>query len=162
MHGIPSLELLLDFGTNIGRTNTKESKMEPFRYDLITLGQELLSQLATPMSMNFSDAMKADDLNVEKLTTTGNLYIELLNDIDALLSGDPASMVGPWLEMAKEFGKNSDADDYIDRRVSKLLAAHIFMSGTQGCSLRLGTQPTALQVKYLTAQMIMPASTGLV
>ena len=106
-------KLLIDFGTSLARDNTEESTKEPFRYDLITLGQELLSQLSTPMSMNFSDALKEDDLNVEKLTTFGNLYIELLSDIDALLSADPASMLGPWLEMAKAFGKNSDADDCV-------------------------------------------------
>ena len=82
--------------------------LEPFRYDLINLGQELLSQVATPMSMNFSDAMKDSKLDETKLTEYGNLYIELLNDVDKLLSADPAFMIGPWLEMAKNFADDDD------------------------------------------------------
>ena len=56
------------------------SSNAPFRYDLVNLGREVLAQLSTPVSQNFSDATKAKTLNIATLTATGQLYIDLLGE----------------------------------------------------------------------------------
>mmetsp|Transcript_126804 Transcript_126804/g.370703 ORF Transcript_126804/g.370703 Transcript_126804/m.370703 type:complete len:809 (+) Transcript_126804:82-2508(+) len=80
---------------------------EPFRYDLVNLGRDVLARLSTPVSMNFSDSVftkvPPDPANV---TATGHLYLDLLNDIDALVGTDSAFLLGPWLAMARRFGED--------------------------------------------------------
>jgi len=79
----------------------------PFRYDLVNVGREMLAQLSTPVSMNYSDAIHAKTLDAKLIQTTGQLYVDLLTDVDALVATDPGFLLGSWLEMAREFGANS-------------------------------------------------------
>lgn len=79
-------------------------EIETFRYDLVNLGREVLAQLSTPISNNFSNAYSARQMSIPRLKEVGQLYIELLKDIDRLVGTDPAFMLGPWLTMAKRFG----------------------------------------------------------
>ena len=91
-----------------------ESNSEPFPYDLINVGREILAQLSTPAAMNFSDSTKRKVLDQEELISTGMFYIELLNDTDALVSTDTGFLLGPWLESAKKWGENNHNDCYSD------------------------------------------------
>ena len=85
---------------------------EPFRYDLVNLGREILAQLSTPMSNNFSDALNAHTLDPIRLQQTGQVYIDLLGDIDALVGTDFAFLLGPWISAARKWGEGaSDCAD---------------------------------------------------
>lgn len=79
----------------------------PFRYDLVNVGREMLAQLATPVSMNYSDAIHAKTLDAQLIQQTGQLYVDLLTDVDALVATDPGFLLGSWLEMARAWGANS-------------------------------------------------------
>lgn len=81
--------------------------LETFRYDLVNLGREMLAQLATPVSMNFSDAINAKSMDPATVAATGSLYVQLLLDADTLVGTDSAFLLGPWLDMARQFGANS-------------------------------------------------------
>ena len=35
------------------------------------------------------------------LTSSGGLYVQILEDLDALVATDTAFLLGPWLEMAR-------------------------------------------------------------
>ena len=48
---------------------------EPFRYDLVNLGRELLAQLATPLSMNFSDAIKPGNAKPDAAAIRSTGYV---------------------------------------------------------------------------------------
>ena len=76
----------------------------PFAYDLINTGREVLAQLSAPMAMNFSDALAEVPLSSRRLLDTGNVYIQLLNNLDVLLGSQSAFLVGPWIESAREWG----------------------------------------------------------
>lgn len=89
------------WGKMIDAASAVDPKLETFRYDLVNTGRELLAQLATPVSMNFSDAVGRSPLNAAELKVTGNLYVELLDDVDTLVGADQAFLVGPWIEMAR-------------------------------------------------------------
>lgn len=54
-------ELLVSAAPAVARANGLESSAlhEPFRYDLVNLGRELLAQLTVPMVLNFTDATGA-------------------------------------------------------------------------------------------------------
>jgi hypothetical protein len=95
----------------------------PFKYDLVNLGRELLAQLSTPVSMNFSSALSAHKLDTEELKATGPLYSGLLRDVDALVATDPAFLIGPWVGMARAFASN-----YTD------CVAHGFDDAVKGCA----------------------------
>jgi alpha-N-acetylglucosaminidase len=84
-----------------------DSTLVTYRYDLINLGRELLAQLSTPVSQNFSDAFSAATLDANLLTKTGNLYLDLLNDVDTLVATETAFLLGPVIEQARLWGANS-------------------------------------------------------
>ena len=44
--------------------------IEPFRYDLVNLGREIMAQLSTPLSMNFSSALGQKPLSADALRAT--------------------------------------------------------------------------------------------
>lgn len=79
---------------------------EPFRYDLVNLGREVLAQISTPLALNFTDAIYRDPLDVDEVISTGTKYIVLLNDLDELVATDKAFLVGNWLTPARRWGKD--------------------------------------------------------
>lgn len=83
---------------------------EPFRYDLVNLGREILAQLTVPMVQNFTDATNAKIIDSSKVQETGDLYIALLQDIDALVQTDSAFLLGPWIAMARSLASNGEED----------------------------------------------------
>ena len=50
------------------------TEAESLRYDLINLGREMLAQLATPISKNFSDALSASPIDVQVRRSVCNQY----------------------------------------------------------------------------------------
>jgi len=85
---------------------------EPFRYDLVNLGREVLAQVAGPAGQNFSDATPINKtLDEARVNATTAAYVEVLEDLDALVATDDAFLLGPWLEMAKAFAVEYGNDD---------------------------------------------------
>lgn len=41
------------------------------------------------------------------IESTGTLYSNILDDIDALVATESGFLLGPWIEMARYFGENS-------------------------------------------------------
>jgi len=79
---------------------------EPFLYDLVNVGREVLAHLTTPMAQNFSDARSVKSMNRRDLLRTGNIYINLLLDLDRLLGTNIAFLLSPWLESARRLAQN--------------------------------------------------------
>ena len=75
------------------------------RYDLVNTGREVLAQIAGPAGKNYTAAVAA--LDVSGIKMTGDYYVQVLNDIDALVGTDTAFLLGPWIEMARRFGENA-------------------------------------------------------
>lgn len=83
---------------------------EPFRYDLVNTGREILAQVAGPAGQNFTAATGAGKIDAEAVKTTGDYYYQVLADVDELVNTDSAFQVGPWIEMARSFGSNGTTD----------------------------------------------------
>ena len=88
-----------------------ELSTDPFLYDLVNVGREVLAQLTTPMALNFSDARSKEYMNHEELARTGELYIELLLDLDRLLGTNIAFLLSPWLESARRLARENATGD---------------------------------------------------
>ena len=77
---------------------------EPFRYDLVNTGREILAQLSTVLSIRFARALDSTPLDNAVLKQTGQAYVDLLMDLDELVATDSAFLLGPWLRDARAWG----------------------------------------------------------
>ena len=77
---------------------------EPFRYDLVNTGREILAEISTVFSIRFAQALDATPLDGAKLNRTGQAYVELLIDLDQLVATDSSFLLGPWLRDARAWG----------------------------------------------------------
>jgi hypothetical protein len=82
--------------------------LETFRYDLVNTGREVLAQLTTPLSVNFSNAITASKLDAAEITRTAGAYVQVLVDLDTLVSTEAAFLVGPWISAARAWGASSN------------------------------------------------------
>eukprot|EP00035_Acanthoeca_spectabilis_P021929 m.440986 g.440986 ORF g.440986 m.440986 type:complete len:917 (-) comp18600_c0_seq1:173-2923(-) len=79
---------------------------EPYLYDLVNTGREVLSQLATRFLIDFSRSFSTPPLNAQTINMTASNYIGLLFDLEVLLGTNKAFMLGPWLAEARALGAN--------------------------------------------------------
>lgn len=70
-----------------------------FRYDLVDLTRQVLSKLGNQIYLDAIMAYSKGD--VDMLTLQNQRFIELIEDIDTLLSSDDNFLLGTWLENAK-------------------------------------------------------------
>lgn len=80
---------------------------EPFRYDLVNLGRDVLARLSTPMSIRLNSSIFKAVPDADEIIAAGNAYAELLGDLDTLVGTDPAFLLGSWLAMARRFAQNA-------------------------------------------------------
>jgi alpha-N-acetylglucosaminidase len=109
---------------------------EPFLYDLVNVGREVLAQLTTPMALNFSDATSAQRLNSAVLIPAGTLYIQLLLDLDHLLSTNVAFPLRPWLELSRRLASEDEAGGLKCDCFSPILNYSSHNKGDDGCCKR--------------------------
>jgi alpha-N-acetylglucosaminidase len=81
--------------------------MSTFRYDVVNTGREILAQYSTVLALNFSLAIDAMPLDANTVNHTGSMYVDLLNDLDSLVSTAPDFLLGPWLTAARAWGMNA-------------------------------------------------------
>jgi hypothetical protein len=98
---------------------------EPFRYDLVNTGREVLSQIAGPAGKNFLAATGAAQINASAVVATGNYYYQILEDVDTLVNTDTAFQLGPWLKMARAIGFNA-TDCVADCRVPQMSCSDFY------------------------------------
>ena len=85
-----------------------DTTREPFRYDLVNTGREILARLSSPMSKNFTAAAFGQaPLDAARIAATGDAYVELLLDLDALVATDTAFLLGPVIASARAWGVNA-------------------------------------------------------
>jgi hypothetical protein len=94
----------------VAASGAADATLEPLRYDVVNTGREILARLSSPMSLNFSEAFSARTLDAARIQATGDAYVGLLLDADALLATDTAFMLGPWVASARAWGANNDTD----------------------------------------------------
>ncbi|XP_057978586.1 alpha-N-acetylglucosaminidase isoform X4 [Malania oleifera] len=94
---IGALRLFLDAGNDLAGSST-------YRYDLVDLTRQALSKLANHEYLNAVTAFQQKD--VKSLTLHSENFVQLIQDIDALLASNDNFLLGTWLESAKKMAKN--------------------------------------------------------
>ncbi len=79
---------------------------DTYRYDLVHVLRQVLSDLAVPFSAEVSAAYHAGDR--ERLTAAGNRLLELLSDTDSLLATRGEFLLGSWLAEARSWGRTAE------------------------------------------------------
>lgn len=103
-------EHMLEAVQHAGAYVTKifESNNEPFHYDLVNLGREILAQLSVAAALDFANATDRQPLDKIELQTSAEFYLELLSSVDILVGTSVAFLLGPWIESARKWGVNSN------------------------------------------------------
>lgn len=97
---------LIDASASVNRSS---GGWGPFSYDLVNTGRETLAQLSSPLSQNLSAVLQAPGpVDAVALERTGPAYVALLLDLDSLLATHEAFLLGPWINSARSWGRESD------------------------------------------------------
>jgi alpha-N-acetylglucosaminidase len=94
-----------------------DASLEPWTYDLVNIGREVLAQIATPLSVQFNatlwnaTAHQQPKLNAEVIKASAEAYVDVLHDLDELLNTDSAFQVGGWIEQARNLAAQQPGTD---------------------------------------------------
>lgn len=86
----------------------KVSDSETFRYDVVDLTRQALGKYANEVFLQVIEAYHYKD--VGKVTTYSQHFLDLVNDLDVLLSCHDGFLLGPWLESAKHLAQDSEQE----------------------------------------------------
>ena len=91
---------LLDASDELGSADT-------YRYDLVNVARQVLSNHAAELHREVADAYRAKD--AKRFAAASKRFLQLLDDLDALLATRGEFLLGRWLEDAKRWG-TTDAE----------------------------------------------------
>lgn len=94
---VKALNLFLDSGDVLTHSLT-------YRYDLVDLTRQALAKLANQVYLDALMAFSQKD--VQKVATQSKKFLDIIVDLDTLLSSDNNFLLGPWLESAKHQADN--------------------------------------------------------
>lgn len=95
---IKALKLFLSAGNELAGSLT-------YRYDLVDLTRQVLSKLANQVYLDVMTAYNSN--NASGVALQSQKFLELIEDIDALLASDDNFLLGTWLESAKKLAASS-------------------------------------------------------
>jgi alpha-N-acetylglucosaminidase len=78
------------------------------RYDLVDLTRQVLAKYANDIFLKIIESYKSNDMN--QVTILCQHFLNLVNDLDTLLSSHEGFLLGPWLESAKGLARNSEQE----------------------------------------------------
>ncbi|KAJ1421802.1 Alpha-N-acetylglucosaminidase, C-terminal [Sesbania bispinosa] len=98
---IYALELFIASGYEISISNT-------YRYDLVDLTRQVLAKYANELFFKAIEAYQSHD--VHGVTLLSQRFLDLVEDLDALLACHDGFLLGPWLESAKQLAQNEEQE----------------------------------------------------
>lgn len=98
---IYALKLFLDNGDEVADSQT-------FRYDLVDLTRQALAKYANQVFLKVIEGYQLSD--IEQVTFYSQHFLDLVKDLDILLSCHNGFLLGPWLESAKRLAINSEQE----------------------------------------------------
>ena len=82
---------------------------QPFNYDVVNTGREVLAQIITTMEQTLTGAVQSGDKT--SAMQTGEALLEAYTDLDELVGCDWSFLIGPWIADAKKWANASDAPE---------------------------------------------------
>lgn len=92
---VAAWKLLLSSADSLGGS-------DGYRYDLVDITRQVLADYASVVQGRASDAFAAGD--IDSFSDASDVFLELVGDMDLLLSSRREFLLGPWLESAKNLG----------------------------------------------------------
>ena len=90
-----------------------------FRYDIVDIARQVLANYALPLQNKWIDAFnKRDSLLFTKYS---NQFLQLINDMDALLATRKDFMLGPWIADARSCGNTAGEKALYERNARDLI-----------------------------------------
>merc|ERR1712228_1095863 len=91
-------------------TSSPIAHIEQYRYDLIDVSRQALSDL---FYANYLQLVRAFDAkSIDDLKKYAAICLDLMNDLDALLNTNKYWMLGEWIEMARKHGSNDSESNW--------------------------------------------------
>lgn len=103
-------------------------EVDAFAYDLVDLTRQVLSNLAFPIFKRMRSAYWF--LHKEEFSRWGQHMLELIRDMDALLSTRKEFMLGTWLAAARKWGKTTEEKDLYEWNARLLVTVWGFKNGS--------------------------------
>jgi len=97
----------------------KLSASEAYRYDVVDITRQVLSNLGQPVNKQAAAAFKAK--NKKQFAAKSAEFLELLGDVDTLLATRPEFLFGKWTGDARSWGADEKAKAYYEWNASMLV-----------------------------------------
>ncbi|KAJ0527704.1 putative alpha-N-acetylglucosaminidase [Helianthus annuus] len=98
---IRALKLFIEGGKELSRSNT-------YRYDLVDLTRQALAKYANDLFLDVIEAYEShDSYSVAYLSEK---FLDLVDDMDALLASHEGFLLGPWLESSKQLAVDKEQE----------------------------------------------------
>ena len=90
-----------------------------FRYDLIDITRQVLANYALPLQKKWVNAFNAKDTSL--FNKYSNQFLQLMDDMDALLATRKDFMLGPWIADARSCGTTATEKTLYERNARDLI-----------------------------------------
>ncbi|MCF0065749.1 alpha-N-acetylglucosaminidase [Dyadobacter sp. LJ419] len=95
------------------------SKTDGFRYDLVDVSRQVLANYALVLHKKWVAAFKKGDKTAFKKHSKE--FIDLINDMDALLATRKDFLLGPWIADARKWGNNAEEKALYEQNARDLI-----------------------------------------
>src|SRR5205823_6433084 len=103
--------------THLQAASKEVGHSDGYRYDLVDLARQCLADLSIPLERNVTAAYMSGDL--DKFAESSQRFLDLAEDIDALLATRGELLLGRWLEDAKRWA-TTDAERRLYEKNARL------------------------------------------
>lgn len=99
--------------------SVKDTHRDSYYFDLTNIGRQFLGNHFFTLREQFT--RHYNKRNLDSLKITGSKMIELLDDLDDLLSSQPSLLLGKWIEDARAMGLNDSEADYFEKNARNII-----------------------------------------
>lgn len=90
-----------------------------FQYDLVDLSRQVLANYSNELQEEYRQAVKRKDIVLHR--SISEAFLELIDDMEILMSTRKEFMLGPWIESARSWGTTDEEKDLYEVNARNLL-----------------------------------------
>ncbi|XP_042376305.1 alpha-N-acetylglucosaminidase-like isoform X1 [Zingiber officinale] len=124
---INALVLFLENGDEVADSRT-------FRYDLVDLTRQALAKYANKLFLKVIEGYHLS--NLSQVTSCAHHFLDLVKDLDTLLSSHDGFLLGPWLESAKNLARDPEQEKQFEWNARTQLTMWFDNTDTEASLLR--------------------------
>jgi len=108
-------------------TKTCPSKSPSYRFDCVNIPRQWLDNHFSELYTQLLEAYKAGDAS--RVKSIGAAMLEILDDVDTLVSADAYFLLGRWIREARSWGDTPEMKDYMEWDAKDLLSCWGYKGG---------------------------------